>query len=347
VSVRRQLGRSAIAVPPLCMGTMTFGRMVEEERAHTLMSLAADRGVDFFDTGEMYPAPAPDAESYGRTERMIGRWLKARGRRDELLIATKVVGNAPYTAHIRVGRNRLDRATLRAAIEGSLGRLGTDYVDLFQLHWPDRKTNAIMQLGYVHAAEDDPVPIAETLDALDELVREGKVRAIGLSNETPWGVWRFLDASERLGLERIASVQNAYSLLARSYEIGLAEFAHREDVPLIGYQPLAMGMLSGIYEDGALPPGRRLTRHPHARYTSPAARRATSAYVALARAHGLDPAEMAVAFAASRPFMASLIIAGTEPAQLEGSIAAASMPLSAELLAGIELIHRDNSNPSQ
>jgi aryl-alcohol dehydrogenase-like predicted oxidoreductase len=345
--IRRKLGRGGLEVPALCLGTMTFGRMVDEPRAHAILSAAAGSGVSFIDTGEMYPAPAPDAASYGRTEEMIGRWLQARGGRDKLQIASKVAGRAPYTAHIRDGRNQPDRVTIRAAIEGSLRRLGTDYIDLYQIHWPDRRTNALMELSYVHDPADRPVSPEETLAALSELVDEGKVRAIGLSNETPWGVWRFLEASERLGLCRIASVQNAYSLLARGYEIGLAEFAFRDDVPLIGYQPLAMGMLTGIYADGATPPGRRLTRHPHVRYTSPAARRAASRYAALARAWGMAPADMAIAFAAGRPFMASLIIAATEVGQLAAQIAAADLALPPELLAAIDAIHRDGSNPCQ
>jgi len=342
---RRRLGTSDLLVSPLSLGTMTFGRIVTPDEAHRQLSLAFDSGINLLDTAEMYPAPEPDAETFGDTERIIGDWLKASGRRADVVIGTKVAGPAPYTRHIGSGRMRFDGPTIREALEGSLRRLRTDYVDLLQLHWPDRSTNALMQLGYVPGDDGDAAAIEETLEAIAALIAEGKVRAVGVSNETPWGIWRFLEAAGRAGLPRIASVSNAYSLLNRAAEVGLAEFLHRDALSLIAYQPLGMGMLSGKYEDGA-PAIARLTQYPHRRYTSPACQRATSRYVGIARRHGIAPADMAIAFVTSRPFVTSTIIAATRIADLRANIAGAATPLPPELLAEIEAVHADLSNPS-
>ncbi|MCE0734127.1 NADP(H)-dependent aldo-keto reductase [Halomonas sp. G15] len=339
----RPLGDTGIEVSRLCLGTMTFGEQNSEAEAHEQLERAVAFGINFIDTAEMYPVP-PRAETQGRTESYIGSWLKRRGSRDDVIIATKAAG--PGLEHIR-GGPRLTRAHLHQAIDESLERLQTDYVDLYQLHWPERKANFFGKLGYVHDQEEDATPLEETLAALKELVDAGKVRAIGLSNDTPWGVMRALHLAESQGLPRVASVQNPYNLLNRSFEVGLAEIAHRERVGLLAYSPLAFGMLSGKYLDGARPEGARLTLFERfQRYTNPQAQAATAEYVRIAQEAGLDPAQMALAFVNSRPFLTSNIIGATSMAQLESNLASESLRLDDEVLEAIEDVHRRYSNPA-
>lgn len=339
----RPLGDTGIEVSRLCLGTMTFGEQNSEAEAHEQLERAVAFGINFIDTAEMYPVP-PRAETQGRTESYIGSWLKRRGSRDDVIIATKAAG--PGLEHIR-GGPRLTRAHLHQAIDESLERLQTDYVDLYQLHWPERKANFFGKLGYVHDQEEDATPLEETLAALKELVDAGKVRAIGLSNDTPWGVMRALHLAESQGLPRVASVQNPYNLLNRSFEVGLAEIAHRERVGLLAYSPLAFGMLSGKYLDGARPEGARLTLFERfQRYTNPQAQAATAEYVRIAQEAGLDPAQMALAFVNSRPFLTSNIIGATSMAQLESNLASESLRLDDEVLEAIEDVHRRHSNPA-
>ena len=339
----RPLGDTGIEVSRLCLGTMTFGEQNSEAEAHEQLERAVAFGINFIDTAEMYPVP-PRAETQGRTESYIGSWLKRRGSRDDVIIATKAAG--PGLEHIR-GGPRLTRAHLHQAIDESLERLQTDYVDLYQLHWPERKANFFGKLGYVHDQEEDATPLEETLAALKELVDAGKVRAIGLSNDTPWGVMRALHLADSLGLPRVASVQNPYNLLNRSFEVGLAEIAHRERVGLLAYSPLAFGMLSGKYLDGARPEGARLTLFERfQRYTNPQAQAATAEYVRIAQEAGLDPAQMALAFVNSRPFLTSNIIGATSMAQLESNLASESLRLDGEVLEAIEEVHRRHSNPA-
>lgn len=348
----RQLGRTGIQVSHLCLGTMMFGEMTEEADAHAQLSLAVESGINFIDTAEMYPVPLRPG-TLGQTEDIVGRWLKQTGFRDKVVLSSKVVGPPPREvvgptktlAYIRGGDTNLHRRNIRAAIEGSLQRLGTDHIDLYQPHWPDRPTNALKKLGYVHETDEEIATIEETVDALAELVKEGKVRAIGVSNETPWGVMRYLDAAERSGGPRIATIQNAYNLLCRTFEIGLAEFAHREDCGLLAYSPLGMGVLTGKYLDGRKPEGARLTLYPHPRYTSPSAVEATARYDRLARDAGLDLTTLALAYVASRPFLTSSILGASRVGQLEEDIRASLVTLSADVLAGVEAIHRDISNP--
>jgi aryl-alcohol dehydrogenase-like predicted oxidoreductase len=342
----RTLGRTGIRVSAVCLGTMTYGEQNTEAEAHAQLSYALDRGINFIDTAEMYPVP-PRGETQGRTESYIGTWLQATGARDKIVLATKVAGRSRGMSHIRDGKAVLDRANIRAALEASLARLRTDYVDYYQLHWPDRNTNVFGRLGYRHDPEDVFVPIEETLEALAELVKEGKVRAIGLSNETPWGTAQFLALAETKGLPRVAGIQNPYSLLNRTYEIGLSEFSHREDCGLLAYSPLAMGVLSGKYLNGAKPEGARLTLFSRfQRYTNgPSALKATEAYVALARQHGLDPALMALAFVAMQPFVTATIIGATTMDQLGADIDGCLATLSDEVVQGIEAIHAEYSNP--
>ncbi|WP_046078421.1 NADP(H)-dependent aldo-keto reductase [Halomonas sp. HG01] len=339
----RPLGRTGLDVSRLCLGTMTFGEQNSEAEAHEQLDRAVAFGVNFIDTAEMYPVP-PRAETQGLTESYVGSWLKARGARDDVIIATKAAG--PGLDHIR-GGPRLTRGHLHQAIDTSLARLQTDYVDLYQLHWPDRRANFFGRLGYEHDAEEDATSLEESLSALQELVQAGKIRAVGLSNETPWGVMHALQLAERQDLPRVASVQNPYSLLNRSFEVGLAEIAHREDVGLLAYSPLAFGKLSGKYLDGARPEGARLTLFERfQRYNSPQAEEATRAYVEIARQHGLDPTQMALAYVNSRSFLTSNIIGATTMAQLESNLESESLRLDDEVLAAIEAVHQRHPNPS-
>jgi aryl-alcohol dehydrogenase-like predicted oxidoreductase len=325
---------------------MTFGEQNTESQAHAQLDRAMDAGINFIDTAEMYPVP-PRAETQGETERHIGSWLAARGCRDRVVLATKVAGPADWIPYLRGGQARLDRGNIEAAVDASLRRLRTDYIDLYQLHWPDRETNFFGQLGYRPPAQDRSVPLLETLQALGDLVKAGKLRHVGVSNETPWGLMRFLTLAERHGLPRMVSIQNPYNLLNRSFEIGLAEAAMREQCGLLAYSPLAFGVLSGKYIGGARPPGARLTLFERFnRYSSEQAEWATRKYVALAHAHGLDPAQMALAWVTSQPFVTANIIGATTLEQLESNLASADLRLTEEVIAGIEEIHAQQPNPA-
>lgn len=343
---KRRLGQSDLEVSLICLGSMTWGEQNSAAEAFEQLDYAVGQGVNFIDTAELYAIP-PRAETYGATERIIGDWLRQRGRRDDLVIASKIAGpGVGWVDHIRGGKSRFDRSHIVAALDASLKRLQTDYIDLYQLHWPERRTNFFGQLGYQGAAEPF-TPIAETLQVLDEQIQAGKIRHIGLSNETPWGVMRFLASAEAAGLPRVVSVQNPYNLLNRSFEVGLSEIALREATGLLAYSPLGFGVLSGKYLDGARPPGARITRWPHyERYNSAQSINATEAYVALAREHGLDPAQMALAFVNRQPFLTSNIIGATNLQQLRSNIASADLTLSEDLLEAIDRIHQRWPNPA-
>ncbi len=332
------LGETGIQVSRICLGTMTFGEQNSQKESHCQLDLAFERGVNFFDTAEMYPIP-PKAATQGLTETYVGHWLSRTGLRDKVILATKVTGPGDWIAHIR-GGPRLDERQIRQALEGSLTRLRTDYIDLYQVHWPERRTNFFGHLGYRHQPENDGVPIAETLEVLASLVEEGKVRTIGISNETPWGVMQYLNLAHQHGWPRIVSIQNPYNLLNRTFEIGLAEFSHREHVGLLAYSPLAFGVLSGKYLNGAHPPGARLTLFPHyARYSAPHIESIVRRYVDLAKSHGLTPAQMALAYVNSRPFLTANIIGATTLKQLAEDIDSIDIELTEEVIAEIEAIH--------
>jgi aryl-alcohol dehydrogenase-like predicted oxidoreductase len=341
----RQLGRSGVEVSSLCLGTMTFGEQNSEAEGHVQLDYAFGRGINFVDAAEIYPIP-PKPETQGRTEAIIGSWLAARQNRDKVVIATKVAGRGKSTWLRKDGTlTRQSAAQIREAVDGSLERLRTDYIDLYQLHWPDRPMRVFEGLNYLHI-EGDSHPIHEILGVLGGLVAAGKVRFLGLSNETPWGVMSFLKASEQHGLPRPVSIQNAYNLVNRTFELGLSEVAYREQFGLLAYSPLGQGYLTGKYEDGALPPRSRKTLFDRlGRYEKGNGPRAISTYVALARRHGLDPAQMAIAFAMSRPFVTSAIIGATTVDQLKTDIDAAALKLSPEVLADIDHIHLDYPNP--
>ena len=251
----RRLGRTDINVSVICLGTMTWGQQNTQEEAFEQLDYATGNEINFIDTAEMYPVPAME-ETFTRTETIIGNWLEKRSRRDDLVIASKIVGPAERFPYVR-GGPRLTRAQINEAIDGSLTRLKTDYVDIYQLHWPDRNSNFFGKLGYVHDANEEFTPIEETLEALHDLVQAGKIRYIGLSNETPWGLMKFLELAEKKGWPRVVSVQNPYGLLNRTYEVGLAECSIREDAGLLAYSPLGGGALSGKYLGGARPEGAR------------------------------------------------------------------------------------------
>ncbi len=341
----RKLGRTDIDVSVLCLGTMTWGEQNTETEAHAQLDAALAAGVNFVDTAELYPVP-PKEETYTLTEQYIGSWLKHRGRRDDIVLASKVVGRADWLDYMRDGQICLDRANIEQALHGSLERLQTDYLDLYQLHWPDRSTNFFGELGYTHISEHS-VPIEESLRVLADLVQAGKIRHVGLSNETPWGVMEFLRLAEQCGLPRAVSVQNPYSLLNRSFEVGLAEIAHREECGLLAYSPLGFGVLSGKYLQGQQPANARVTLYERfSRYSNVQAVAATEAYVALAHEHELDPAQMALAYVTSRPFLTSNIIGATSMAQLQSNLASAELDLSEDVIDGIDAIHQNQPNPA-
>ena len=324
---------------------MTWGQQNTEAEAHAQMDYALDHGVNFFDTAEMYPVPNR-AETVGRTEAYIGSWMTARKSRDKIILATKVAGPSNM-AMPRGGSSGLDGANIRLAIDASLQRLGTDVIDLYQVHWPARRTNYFGPLGYVHDETDVPVDIGETFQVLADLIRAGKVRHIGLSNETPWGVMQLVKVAEKAGIGRPASIQNPYSLLNRSFEVGLAEMAIREDIGLLAYSPLAFGALSGKYLGGQNPEGARLTLFPEfGRYSGGPGRAATQAYVDIAGQAGLDPAQMALAYVNTRRFVTSTIIGATTMDQLTANIASTEVTLTSDVVKAIEGAHETHTYPS-
>jgi aryl-alcohol dehydrogenase-like predicted oxidoreductase len=345
----RQLGHTDLKVSVIGLGTMTWGEQNTEADAHAQLDYALERGVNLVDAAEMYPVP-PRPETQGRTEAYIGTWLAASGRRDRVILATKAAGPArqPHNPrHIRGADNCFDRKNLTEALHDSLRRLQTDYVDLYQLHWPDRTTNRFGILNQPWIENEDTVPIAQTLEVLAGFVVAGKIRHIGLSNETPWGVYQFLRAAEQLGLPRVVSIQNPYNLLNRTYEIGLSEFSQHEGVGLLAYSPLAFGMLTGKYENGQRPAGARLTLFERfQRYNRPRAIAASSAYVALACEQGLRPTQMALAFVNSRPFVTSNLVGATTIAQLDENIGSIDIALSPQTVERIEALHAEFDNPA-
>jgi aryl-alcohol dehydrogenase-like predicted oxidoreductase len=345
--IYRKLGNTDINVSVICLGTMTWGQQNTRDEAFEQMDYALSQGVNFIDTAELYAIP-PKADTYGRTEEIIGSWLQTRGNREQIVLASKIAGpGEDWIPHIRNGKTRFNRIDIASALDASLQRLHTDYLDLYQLHWPQRQTNFFGKPGFETPADEHMTPIMETLEALAEQVKAGKVRHVGLSNETPWGVMQFLHYAELAGLPRIVSVQNPYSLLNRSYEIGLAEISWREKVGLLAYSPLGFGVLSGKYLDGAHPDNARLTLFPdYTRYSGEAAINATKKYVVLAGKHQLDPAQMALAYVNSRPFLTSTIIGATTMEQLKTNIDSVRLTLPVEVIQAIEAIHIAHPNPS-
>ncbi len=336
------LGRTGISVSEICLGTMTWGTQNTEAEAHEQMDYAIENGVNFFDTAELYPTTPVSAETQGRTEEYIGSWFEKTGRRDQVVLATKVAGSG--RDYIRGGRD-IDASAIREAVDTSLKRLKTDYIDLYQIHWPNRGTYHFRGAWGFDASGQDTkrtlAEITEKLDTLGELVKAGKIRAIGLSNESAWGTQKYIDIAEAHGLPRVATIQNEYNLLYRSFDLDMAEVAHHEDVGLLAYSPLAAGLLTGKYQNGACPAGSRGSINSNlGGRLQPLQEAPVKAYLELAAAHGVDPAHLAIAFCLTRPFMASAIIGATTMDQLKTDIAAADVVLSEEVLKGIAAIHR-------
>lgn len=345
----KNLGQSGLQVPEICLGTMTFGEQNTQDEAFQQLNYALDQGLYFWDTAEMYPVP-PKPETQGSTETMIGNWIAENRQRDKLIIASKIAGPQQGGSHIRDGQTRFIQKEISTAIDDSLKRLQTDYIDLYQLHWPQRSSNFFGKLGYGNQQAQqntDITPLEETLAALDAEVRKGRIRHIGLSNETPWGTMKFLQLAEKMGLERIVSVQNPYSLLNRSYEIGMSEIAQYEDIGLLAYSPLAFGYLTGKYRNGERPSNARISLFSRfSRYSNPESEWATEQYAQLAEQQGLSLTQLALAFIKQQFFVTSTIIGATNLDQLKENIHAFEIELSEDILSKIEDIHRQQPNPA-
>lgn len=338
-----KLGNSNLNVSRICLGTMTFGEQNTQDEAHQQLDYALAQGVNFIDTAEMYPVP-PRQVTQGSTESIIGTWLNRRHNREQVIIASKVAGPGMMD-YLRDGAE-LTRQQIEQALDESLTRLQTDYIDLYQVHWPSRNTNFFGKLGYQYD-QSSSIPIEETLNTLNDLVDAGKIRYIGVSNETPWGLMQYLKLAAKNNWPRVISVQNPYSLLNRTYEIGLAEFSQREDIGLLAYSPLGFGTLTGKYLKGENLDKARLTLFEHyTRYSNPQAQAAIKLYVELAYDHGLSPAQMALAYVNCRPFLGANIIGATTMSQLKENIDSVEVELSEGVLAGIEQIHQQHPNPS-
>lgn len=348
----RQLGVSDLKVSKVCLGTMTFGDQNSQAQAHEQLDYALAQGINFIDTAEMYPVP-PKAETFTRTEAIIGHWLKNQVR-DKIILGSKVAGRNRGLNYIRGGDDSLTRTNIRAAIHDSLKRLQTDYIDLYQLHWPERNVPLFGQYQFDPKLELDAqgdqkvwVSIHTQLETLAELIAEGKVRAIGLSNEQPWGIMEFLRISKEYNLPRVATLQNSYHLMNRTIDFGISEILHRENVSLLAYSPLAFGHLSGKYIDDQQAKGRvTLFRGYAQRYTKPSVPTASAAYAKLARDNGLTPTQLALSFVMHRWCVSSTIIGATSMAQLQENIAAYKVKLSEEVILEIEKIHLAIMNPA-
>jgi aryl-alcohol dehydrogenase-like predicted oxidoreductase len=344
------LGHTDIKVPEICLGTMTFGQQNTQEQAFEQLDYALERGINFWDTAELYAVP-PTPQSYGSTETILGNWFAKTGKRKQVTLASKIAGPSQVGGHIRNGQTRFNKKDISSALDNSLKRLQTDYLDLYQLHWPERPTNCFSHLGYtpqmIADTPADLTPLAETLIALNDEIKAGRIRAIGLSNETPWGTMKFLQLADELGLQRVVSVQNPYGLLNRTYEIGLAEIAHFEKVGCLAYSPLGFGVLSGKYLNGQKPENARITLFPRfSRYTNAQAVWATEQYAKIAAEHGLSLAQLSLAFVRQQFFVTSTIIGATTMQQLQENIDSVDVVLSDEVMQLIEAVHVQQPNPS-
>lgn len=339
------LPHTNIKVSKICLGTMTWGNQNTQQEGFDQMDLALDRGVNFFDVAELYPVPAT-AETYAETERIIGNWFAKTGNRDKVVLATKIAGPGDYTAHIRT--TGFSKEALNEAVNNSLKRLKTDYIDLYQLHWPERNTNTFGVRDYKHNTNDKwQDNFNEILHSLDEIIKMGKIRQVGLSNEKAWGTMRYLEESKNNSLPRMITIQNAYSLLNRTFEGDLAEISHRENIGLLAYSPMAFGVLSGKYIKGTAADNARLKLFPRfARYSSKQSTEATKRYLKIAEDNGMSLAQMSLAFVNERPFVTSNIIGATSIEQLKENIDSIDISLSEEVMAAINSVHADIPNPA-
>ena len=339
------LPNTTIKVSKICLGTMTWGEQNTEAEGHQQMDYALEQGINFFDTAEMYSVPAR-AETCGSTEKIIGTWLKKTGHREKVVLASKIAGPGPYTAHIR--STGFSKEAIAEAIEGSLQRLQTDYIDLYQLHWPERGVNCFGVRDYpFETSKKEAENHLEILETLNDFIKQGKIRHIGLSNETPWGTMKYLQTAKEHNLPRMITIQNSYSLIHRAYEYGMSEVSLRENIGLLAYSPLAFGVLSGKYLDGHKPKGARVTLFPNfSRYSSEQSAKAVREYLKIAKKHKLTLAQLSLAFVNQLPFVTSNIIGATKMSQLKENIDSINIDLSQEIIDEINAVHALIPNPA-
>ena len=339
------LPNTDVKVSKICLGTMTFGQQNTEAEGHSQLDFAFEKGINFIDTAEMYSVPARQ-ETYGSTEEIIGTWFKKSGKRDEVVLATKIAGPNPLFTYMR-DKNDFSPASIKFALNQSLKRLQTDYIDLYQLHWPERKTNTFGQRGFKIIEEGWEDNIQQVLETLQGFIQEGKIKNIGVSNETPWGMMRFLEESKKHNLPRISTIQNPYSVVNRSFEVGMSEICYRENVGLLAYSPMAFGVLSGKFLTGESHPNARINLFPQfARYNSENTREATRLYNEIAKDFGLTLTELALAFIEKQPFVNSTIIGATNLQQLEQNINTINVSLSEEIMVEVEKVQNAFPNPA-
>ena len=339
----KKLGNTDLDVSTICLGTMTWGEQNTQDEAFEQMDFALDQGVNFWDTAELYSVP-PKEETFGHTERIIGNWFKDRNAREKIILATKVAG--PARPYIRNGENNYNIQNMTKALDGSLKRLQTDYIDLYQLHWPERNVNNFGRLGYIHK-ENNWNEFEEVLENLKKFIDQGKIREIGLSNETPWGVSKYLDISKQKKLPRMMSIQNPYSLLNRTYEVGLSEISIRDKIGLLAYSPLASGFLTGKYRNNSLPKNSRIERDGDfwTRYNKPNRNNAIEEYYKIAKKYSLDMAQMSIKFCEIQDFMTSVIIGATTMEQLKTNIESVNVDLSNDIIEEINQVQTIYPNP--
>jgi aryl-alcohol dehydrogenase-like predicted oxidoreductase len=339
------LPNTTIKVSKICLGTMTWGEQNTEAEGHQQMDYALEQGINFFDTAEMYSVPAR-AETCGSTEKIIGTWLKKTGHREKIVLASKIAGPGPYTAHIR--STGFSKEAIAEAIEGSLQRLQTDYIDLYQLHWPERGVNCFGVRDYpFETSKKEAENHLEILETLNDFIKQGKIRHIGLSNETPWGTMKYLQTAKEHNLPRMITIQNSYSLIHRAYEYGMSEVSLRENIGLLAYSPLAFGVLSGKYLDGHKPKGARVTLFPNfSRYSSEQSAKAVREYLKIAKKHKLTLAQLSLAFVNQLPFVTSNIIGATKMSQLKENIDSINIDLSQEIIDEVNAMHALIPNPA-
>ncbi|WP_179349285.1 aldo/keto reductase [Winogradskyella pacifica] len=339
------LPNTEIKVSKICLGTMTWGNQNTQDEGFSQMDFALDKGVNFFDTAELYPVPARK-ETYAETERIIGNWFAKTGNRDKIILGSKIAGTGDYTAHIRT--NGFSKDALNDAVNDSLKRLKTDYIDLYQLHWPERDTNTFGKRDYNYNSNDKwEDNFNEILHNLDDIIKSGKIRQVGISNEKAWGTMRYLEESRQHNLPKMITIQNAYSLLCRPFEGDLAEVAHRENIGLLAYSPMAFGVLSGKYIKGTAAKDARLNVYSHfSRYNSANASEATKRYLKIAEDNNMSLAQMSLAFVNERPFITSNIIGATNLQQLEENIDSINISLSNEIMEAINAVHAEIPNPA-